>query len=108
MFKRLFLAVVLALSTPTFSESPVTLDWEAPITWTDGTPIVTPITYNVYRGSSQVTTVTGTTWTSSAEPRGNQCYTVTAVTLNKESDQSNQKCKYVTFQGPSDGSIEDN
>lgn len=90
------------------------VQWLAPTKWSDETPITTPISYNVWRLSTTVpatvTLIKQTSATDSgvlpAQPRGKQCYIVTAVVLGVESTPSNQGCKKIGFPGPTDGKIE--
>lgn len=75
------------------------LSWVAPTQYTDGTPITTPLTYNVYRGargSAKARIATGVValaYVDSGRPAGvEECYQVSAVAV-EESALSAEGCK---------------
>lgn len=76
-----------------------TLNWTAPTKWTDGTPITTPLTYNVYRGTRLIAygliappyVVYGLAVGTTA------CFTMKAKTKGILSDPSNVRCKSIKF-----------
>lgn len=66
------------------------ISWTAPTKFTDGSTITGAISYKVTSGaSSQTTTATSFDW-ANASP--GQCFTVSAIVGNLESDQSNPAC----------------
>lgn len=116
--KRLVLAVVLlacsGLAAAACPGHVVCIEWRASTGWSDGTPFAagTVPLYKVYRRAKDggpVTMVLSTTAleaTLTNEPRGSQCYVVTATVDGKESLYSNEGCKLVRIAAPTDGSIE--
>jgi hypothetical protein len=85
----------------------VTVVWTAPTGNTDGTPISTPISYNLYQGltgalAKVATAISGTTATvmSGLTQGTNQCFAVTAVVNGIESAQSNVACGLIPFSTP--------
>ena len=89
-------ALLLALLLPAaaLAQSPkaviagsdLTLSWVAPTTYTDGTPITDPITYNLYNNGVLIASgLTSPTSTRMALAVGNPCYSATAVVDGVES-----------------------
>lgn len=71
----------------------------------------TVITYRIYRRTNGILTALANTTTGTAiklinQPRGEQCYAVTAIIGGTESRLSNMGCKQIRFPGPTDGGIE--
>lgn len=79
------------------------LTWSAVIANTDGTPVVAPVTYNIYQGAKGAeaatpvaTGVTATTWTATTglSPGTTVCWEVTAVSgAGIESAKSAEVCR---------------
>jgi hypothetical protein len=75
------------------SAATVTLNWVAPTTNTDGSPITGAITYNLYQGASATTlakvqsglTATTAVVTAGLTPGTNEFFSVTAVAEGAES-----------------------
>ncbi|HEY4355636.1 MAG TPA: hypothetical protein VGN16_07820 [Acidobacteriaceae bacterium] len=103
-------AVILALSVLAFAASradaaappnTATITFSAVTTYTDGTAIAGPVTYNVYQGAKgstakvKVGTITTiNTSVSSGLLTGQEyCFEVTAVAGGVEGDHSNEGCK---------------
>jgi hypothetical protein len=88
------ISTVLKAQTATVT---TTLSWTAPTQNADSTAIKTPITYNVYQGSASgaftkiANAVTALKWTGSSLTPGN-CFAVTAVTADGESEPSQTVC----------------
>ncbi len=111
----LILAAVGVVAGPCVLPVPSNADcvqWVAPTTFTDTTPINHPLRYRVYRKigtnyqSPSDVTALGATFTGL--PLGQQCFGVTAVdtvTLT-ESAIADVGCKLLKLPAPSDGSIE--
>ena len=69
------------------------------------------LTYRIYRLTNGIMTALPNTTAGTAiklinQPRGNQCYAVTAILGGSESVLSNMNCKMIRFPGPTDGGIE--
>lgn len=88
----------------------VTLTFTAPTLNTDGTPVATPLTYNLYMSTSsgtEVKTATGLTGspvsvTANLKPATTYFFTLTAVDKNGvESAQTNEVCKSFPASVPS-------
>ena len=97
----------------TCKSSEACLSWGRPLQYIDGTaiPATVEITYRVYRRTNGIMTALANTTTGTAiklinQPRGEQCYAVTAIIGGNESALSNMSCKFIRFPGPTDGSIE--
>jgi hypothetical protein len=94
----------------------VCISWQGPADNSDGSrfeSVQLPLTYRIWRRSAtgQWQRLTYSTQGLSiglvGEPRGLQCYAVTAIdALGRESGMSCYSCKTVRFPGPSDGRIE--
>lgn len=103
--------VCLSWTPPTHFERPCT-DNANPLCARIAIPSDAVITYRIYRltngimtGLSNTTTGTGIKLLN--QPRGNQCYSVSATVNGVESVlASPMKCKMVRFPGPTDGGIE--
>jgi len=110
----LLYAVVTPAQTLTCKSHEVCLSWTAPTHNVDSTVIATdqkPVKYRVYRkvtdGFTRLAETAGLELKLVTEPRGEQCYAVTAVDAkNAESDYSGVACTTVRFPGPTDGTIE--
>ena len=91
---------VAALARPALLHAQIpgttTLTWNAPTTFTDGTPITGAITYNVYAGGitgALTKVVSNLTGTSNAVVNATQpCYAVSAVVAGVESALSPSAC----------------
>lgn len=82
------------------------ITWVAPVTRTNGTTITGPLTYNIYRNGIKVGTVSTPSIQLVNEPTGRQCYTITAVEAAAESGFSNQSCKQIKLEAPTDGRVD--
>lgn len=92
-----------ACSTAQSGTLSATLTWNAVTQNTDGTPVVAPVSYNVYEGAKGAeaatpvaTGVATTTWTATTglSPGATVCFEVTAVSgAGIESAKSNESCK---------------
>lgn len=90
------------------------LSWKPPTRYENGTaiPAGTAITYRVYRLTNGIMTALPNTTAGIGikllnQPRGQQCYAVTAIIGGSESTLSTPLgCKFIRFPGPTDGSIE--
>jgi len=99
---------ILALAATTgYAQVPYNearLQWTAPATHTDGSPIVNAITYRVEKQSgtawSSVTTVSTTTYAATGLGTGTHCYRVRAIVGGVQSAPSNTGCKTVTQPAP--------
>lgn len=94
------------MSCPQVPPHDVCLEWTAPSTFVAGNPILDPITYKLYRNGLLVGSLALTTTTITNEQTGRQCYRVTAVVNGVESTQSNELCKTVKLEAPTNGAIE--
>lgn len=99
--------------TLTCKSSEACLSWNPPAQYTDGTAIApgTAITYRIYRRTNGIMTALPNTTAGTAmklinQPRGEQCYAVTAIIGGNESALSGIGCKMIRFSGPTDGGIE--
>jgi hypothetical protein len=97
----------------TCKSSEACLSWTPPTRYSDGTNIApgTAITYRIYRQTNGIMTALPNTTAGTAikllnQPRGEQCYAVTAIIGGSESVLSNMGCKQIRFPGPTDGGIE--
>lgn len=96
------------------NSSQACLAWTAPTAYTDGSAIAagTLVQYRAWRADEAGTLqpvsalVAGTELKLTAQPRGSQCYAVTAVVAGVESAPSGLACKVIRFPGPTDGAIE--
>ena len=84
----------------------VCVEWTVASTYTDGSAISRPVTYQVLRNGVPVTTTALVSITLVKEPLGRQCYRVVAIVDNVHSAQSNESCKHIRSPAPTDGSIE--
>jgi hypothetical protein len=105
--------LALAQAQTTCKGTEACLSWRAPTRYTDGTsiPAGTAITYRIYRQTNGIMTGLSNTTSSTSiklisQPRGEQCYAVTANIGGSESVISNIGCKLIRSPGPTDGSIE--
>ena len=101
MKKISLLLAALLLSVSAYAANTAVLTWTGPTTYTDGTPIVGTLSYNIYQGvqgqpkvkvGSPATTATVTISTG-LNNATTYCWTVTAVLATLESAQSNEACK---------------
>lgn len=100
MKKISILAAGLLLSASVLAANTATLGWTGPTTYTDDTPIVGTLSYNIYQGvqgqpkvkvgSATTATVTISTGLNNG---ATYCWTVTAVQGTNESAPSNETCK---------------
>lgn len=97
----------------TCKSSEACLSWTPPTHYTDGTaiPANAAMTYRIYRRTNTImtalpNTTAGTSIKLINQPRGEQCYAVTAIIGGSESVLSNIGCKMIRFPGPTDGGIE--
>lgn len=101
-----------AATCPKVPSTDACLEWSASTHWTDGTPITGTITYTVWRATANpdVFTNLGQTTTLQRvlrnEPRGVQCYRITATVSGVTSAFTKPACKTIRFGGPTDGAIE--
>lgn len=95
-----FLAGLLVAASA-FAANTAVLTWTPPTAYTDGSPIVGALTYNVYQGlqgapkvkvGSPATTATATISTG-LNNGATYCWTVTATQGTNESAPSNEACK---------------
>lgn len=84
------------------------LEWTAPTTYTDGTPLTSALTYHVYRGvqgqpkTRAQSSLTSRTFTFTNLPvNTTQCFVVTAVADGMESAPSAEGCKSIVPGTPS-------
>jgi hypothetical protein len=104
--KKLLLILALPIVANAQAANTAVLTWTAPTTYTDGTPIVGTLGYNVYQGAQGSTTktkvgaATSTTFTvSSGLASGSTvCFQVSTTQGTQESALSNEACK--TFPPP--------
>lgn len=109
----------LAYGQQTCKSSEACLSWQPPTRYEPecdtctAQPIAagTVITYRIYRRTNGIMTALSNTTTGTQiklinQPRGEQCYAVTAIIGGTESRLSNMGCKMVRFSGPTDGGIE--
>lgn len=90
------------------------LCWTASTTWTDGTPITVPVTYNVHRGDTTPVLIASTQELKISlphEPAGWTCYRLTATAKDSKgvaltSIFTNPACTMVKLAAPTDGAIE--
>lgn len=116
---------MLALNQPKCTDGNVVcLNWAASVGWNDNTPFANDaaVNYNVYRvaatypnpsTSTKVAQTTNLNVMLTSEPRGNQCWVVTAnaklpapETQRAESAAAGPVCKFVRPAAPTDGAIE--
>lgn len=99
---KLLPAVLLLFPLAALAANTATLSWQAPTTFSDGSPVgSTPITYNVYQGlqgqaktkTQSAVTQTSATVSSGLAAGNTYCFTVTAVANSLESAPSNEACK---------------
>ena len=77
---RILIAFLLLLfGCSTVQAADVTVTWDAPTTYVDGSPIDAPLRFWVKENGAQVGTETATTWTGADRAPGNYCYEVLAV-----------------------------
>lgn len=99
----LILAVLTGCSIAESGTPSAVLTWNAVTLNTDSTPVVAPVTYNIYQGpkgaeaaTPVATGVTATTWTATTglSPGTTVCWEATAVSgAGIESAKSNEACK---------------
>jgi len=109
----LFSGPHLHSQTMTCRSSEACISWRAPTQYIDGTSIAqgTAITYRIYRRTNGIMTALPNTTAGLAmklidQPRGEQCYAVSAIIGGTESALSAIGCKMIRFSGPTDGRIE--
>jgi hypothetical protein len=101
MKKLLFLALLLPVLVVAATH---TASWTAVTTYTDGSTITLPVTYNLYTGAkgketvsqSGITTLSTTATLTDAAP----CAEVTAVAGGNEGARSNEVCLQFTPSAP--------
>lgn len=99
---------------PKIPSTDVCLEWTASTHWVNGTPIAagTVITYTVWRATADPNVFVNLGQTTTLqrivrnEPRGVQCYRITATVTGVSSAFSSAACKTVRFGGPTEGTIE--
>lgn len=82
------------------------ISWTATSEYTDNTPITRPITYKILRNGVMVSTTISVSTQLVNEPTGRQCYRVVATVDNVDSAQSNEICRTIRLETPTDGGIE--
>lgn len=112
MIRKIFVGLVaLLLSLGAGAVCPATdacIEWQPVVQYTDDTNIPADkiVTYKVYRSGTAIGSTTTVGIQLVKEPRGQQCYFMTAVVDNVESDPSNTVCKTIRSSAPTDGAIE--
>lgn len=104
--KRIFgllLGLLLVATAHALTTASAAVSWSAPAANADGSPLLGPVTYNLYQGLagslSKVQsglTSTAVVVTTGLTPNTTQCFAVTAVVLGVESAQSTAACGFVT------------
>jgi len=104
--KKLLIALMLPFSA--FAGT-ATLNWTAPTTNTDGSPITGALTYRVYgalQGSTKALIGTGISpYVHTQVPTGTFCYAVTAVVAGIESAQTPEVCRVIPAPTPNPPTI---
>lgn len=100
-----------ALAQDTSGPRVALLWWTAPTLMDDGSAIAGALSYRVYRGpkgapKSFVAQTSALTIRLERQPLGEQCYALTAVLGTLESMRTNEVCKTMRLDPPTDGSIE--
>lgn len=105
---RKLLAALLVLPLSAIAGT-ATLNWTAPTTNTDGSPINGAITYRVYgalQGQTKALIGTGTSpYVHTQVPTGTFCYAVTAVVTGAESAQTPEVCRVIPAPTPNPPTI---
>lgn len=97
----LFVLALALFSMAATAANQALLTWNSPTTYADGTPITTPLTYNVYQapqGQPKVKTATGLTVSTATVATGllsnrTYCWQVSAQDGATEGALSNEACK---------------
>lgn len=104
--KKFLIGALALFPVLVFAAVTLSVKWAAPTTYTDGTTISDPITYNVYVGATGAevksqSALTATQATIAATANVQQCATITAVVNGVESAQSAEGCATKGFPVPS-------
>jgi hypothetical protein len=90
----------LLISASVMAANTAVLSWTGPTTYSDGSPIVGPVGYNIYQGVQGqpkvkvgTATTTGATISTGLNNATIYCWTVTATQAALESAPSNEACK---------------
>ena len=102
-----FLGILLTLFASVATAGSATLTWTAPLTNTDNSPLIGPVTYSVYEGASGVSKnlvvsgLTGLTYTVGGLVGGSKpCFVVVDVVAGILSAASNETCTIVPLPTP--------
>jgi hypothetical protein len=120
-FPFIFLAVIVLMATRAPAAAPpcpsgsVCVSWSAVTLGIDGKPVKLPVYYKIFRHAKatpaaarwvhQVTSP-GVSAVLAAQPRGEQCYYLTAANSDGESAPTPSVCTIVRPAAPTGGSIE--
>lgn len=91
MKKFLFAVLMLAASVAHALDATVT--WDAPMTFTDGTPISGSVLYKLYDRVGLINTTTATSFYVGGAAADRNCWTITATVNGQESAHSVEACK---------------